>query len=185
MRRPIHFFLLSSILALRMFMTQAQDVIFSSPEKITPGAAHVEVLGKNSQGIMVYQNDHGDDFLTAYYDNMEVHWRKPITKSKHLEHVNEVFLSGDSIWLFHSFTQKNTFYILSYWMNSHGQVVSQQHIIDSMPGVFLNGLPRVNYLISPDKKNVLWYFADPGFEDNHIVHAGCLDGSLNDNWRVK
>jgi hypothetical protein len=185
MKRNFFLLICFAILICAGYSVKAQDVVFSSPEKITPGSAHVEVLGKNSEGIIVYQNDHGDDFLTAYYDNMEVHWRRPINKSKHLEHVNEIFLTGDSIWLFHSYTQKNTLYIFSYWMSAKGQLISSPRIIDSLSGIFMNGVPKVNFLLSPDKKSVLWYFADPGFEDNHIVHAGCLSASLSNSWKVK
>ena len=85
----------------------SQELVFSAPQKVTAGYAKVEVLGRNSQGILVREIGRSDDQIAAYYSNLQQRWKKTTPRKEKNAKLEQIVLYDDSLIFFYSIVVKN------------------------------------------------------------------------------
>jgi hypothetical protein len=161
----------------------AQDISFSAPQKITAGYEKVEILGKNSQGILVRQIGRNDDEIAVYYDNMQLRWKKATPRKDKTAKLEEIVMCGDSLLFFYTEVVKGSALLKAFKSNSKLESLPLAITCDTINRSLVNTTPVVNFVTSTDKSKVLVYYEDPAFRTTDIIHLLCFDSHLRLVWK--
>jgi len=76
----------------------AQSVEYSLPQALPYGAGTADVLGRNSEGVLVHMSGRSQDWMLCYSaSTLDLKWKKEIALTEKSGSVEEAYLLGDSI----------------------------------------------------------------------------------------
>lgn len=160
----------------------AQDIAFSAPQKVTTGYAKVEVLGKNREGIMVRTVGRNTDEMIAFYDNLQLRWKKNTPKKEKNGKLEQVVMYNDSVIFLYSIIVKNVTLLKAFRTNSKLESGPLTMIVDTINRSLINASPDLHFVLNANRSDILLYYEDPAFNSNSTVHARCYDFRLHKNW---
>lgn len=168
--------------AMLPWQSYSQEVSFSAPQKVTSGYGRVEVLGKNSQGIIVRFVGRSSDEMIAFYDNLQLRWKKDTPKKEKNGKLEQVVLYDDSILFFYSVIVKNITLLKAFKTNSKLESGLLPVVVDTINRTLVNAAPELRFAFTPDKSRILIYYEDPAFNTARLMHARCFDRHLKRMW---
>ncbi len=160
----------------------AQEITYSAPQKITTGHARVDVLGKNSQGIIVRHIGRNSDEMLAYYDNLQLRWKKPTPKKEKNGKLEQVVLYNDSVVFFYSIIVKNITLLKAFKANARLESATPPVIVDTINRTLINAAPDLRFSFTPDKSRILIYYEDAAFSSTKTLYARCFGPDLKSIW---
>src|SRR5215471_3392115 len=163
MRRT--FWLVLLLLALPSLVF-CQELSFSAPQKITPGNAKVEILGRNSQGILIREITKSDDVISAYFDDMQLRWKKNVPKREKNAETVQIIFDEDSIIFFYTVPIKSNVVLKAFKTNARLESLNAPVVCDTVNSSFTNGTPDLQFNYTPDRNKILLYYGDAAFRDN-------------------
>lgn len=122
-----------------------QQILFSRPQKIARRVEQFNIIGKNSQGILLHKKGSKYNAVDAYNPStMALHWSKEV----HLERKSEVIdvvLLNDNLLLIYSTRIKRNTYIYARLTNPELIPIAEPILIDSLDR---QGLTTVDYAVA-------------------------------------
>lgn len=161
----------------------SQELVFSAPQKVTAGYAKVEVLGRNSQGILVREIGRSDDQIAAYYSNLQQRWKKTTPRKEKNAKLEQIVVYDDSLIFFYSIIVKNLTLLKAFKTNAKLESMPLAVVCDTINHSLANTSPAVYFTFTPDKNRLLVYYEDAAFHNNDVVHTLCLDAQLHSLWK--
>ncbi len=172
-------FLLSGLFPLA---SVSQDVLFSAPQKVTTGYARVDVLGKTQEGTIVRMVGRNTDEIMAFYDNMQLRWKKSTPKKEKNSKLEQIVLYNDSILFFYTLIVKNVTLLKAFRANVKLESSQPAVIIDTINKTLVNATPDLHFAFNADKSAMLVYYEDAAFNSTDILHARCFNYHLQKKW---
>ncbi|MBK9732073.1 MAG: hypothetical protein IPO83_12450 [Chitinophagaceae bacterium] len=167
----------------------SQEILFSAPQKVTTGYARVDVLGKNLQGTIVHALGRNTDEMIAFYDNMQLRWKKATPKKEKNAKLEQIVLYEDSIIFFYSIIVKNVTLLKAFRTNAKLEPGPLSYIVDTINRTLVNAAPDLHFAFNPDKSKILIYYQDAAFNSNDLLHARCYNFHLHkfwsSSWKIK
>lgn len=155
-----------------------QTVDFSIPQRLNSNNTRLDILGKYSEGILVLEHSHNNDFLETFYDDMTLHWRKPmVLKDKDAE-VQKVFIMGDSVTVVYLQFVKSVTLLKMSRLNDMMVETSHSIILDTLATNSTSPLPIIRYASSEDHKLFLVFTTGDNFYESKLVQFYLLDSRL-------
>ncbi|MEO6166860.1 MAG: hypothetical protein ABIO46_11245 [Chitinophagales bacterium] len=178
--------LIAGVLSLSCF---SQEISFSAPQKVTTGYVRVDVLGKNSQGILVRSVGRGTDEMIAFYDNLQLRWKKTTPKKEKNGKLEQIVMYNDSIIFFYSIIVKNVTLLKAFRTNAKLESGPLSTIVDTINRSLVNAAPDLRFSFTADKSKLMIYYEDAAFGSNNTLHARCFNLHLrkvwSSSWKIK
>ncbi|MBA2423095.1 MAG: hypothetical protein H0V61_07705 [Chitinophagales bacterium] len=162
----------------------SQELLYSPPQRVTAGYAKVEILGKNSQGILVREIGRSDDQIAAYYDNLQIRWKKSTPHKEKNARVEQIVVYEDSLIIFYSVVLKNITLLKAFKTNSRLESRPLAVICDTINHSLVNATSPVHFEFTSDKNKILLYYEDAAFRSNKILKLTCFDAGLHRLWQT-
>ncbi|MBA3649746.1 MAG: hypothetical protein H0W62_14590 [Chitinophagales bacterium] len=162
-----------------------QQLAFSAPQKITAGNAQVEILGRNSQGTLIREKTKSDDVIAAYFDDLQFRWKKNLPRKERNADIQKILIDNDSLIFFYTVPIKNDLILKAFKTNARLESYGASVICDTVTSSFVNGIPRLQFTVTPDRQKILIYYDTPVFRDNKLLYGLCLSNSLKKLWKIK
>lgn len=125
--------------------TFAQQILFSRPQKITRKVEEFNIVGKNSEGVLLYRKGGKYNAVDAYNPaTLALHWSKEV-RLEHKSEVIDVVLLDDNLLLLYSTRIKRNTYVYARLTNAELIPIAEPILIDSLDR---QGLTDVNYAVS-------------------------------------
>ena len=125
--------------------TFAQQILFSRPQKITRKVEEFNIVGKNSEGFLLYRKGGKYNAVDAYNPaTLALHWSKDV-RLEHKSEVIDVVLLDDNLLLLYSTRIKRNTYVYARLTNAELIPIAEPILIDSLDR---QGLTDVNYAVS-------------------------------------
>lgn len=160
----------------------AQEITYSAPQKVTSGYARVDVLGKNTQGIIVRHIGRSSDEILAYYDNLQLRWKKTTPKKEKNGKLEQVVLYNDSVIFFYSIIVKNITLLKAFKTNARLESSTLPVIVDTINRTLINTSPELRFSFTPDKSKILLYYEDAAFNSTKALFVRCYNNNLKSIW---
>jgi len=178
--RPRLFF--TSMMLFVACVVRAQDVVYSPPQKVNTGISKVEIIGRTDQGILVRHTQRDDDEIVSFYDNMQQHWRKKIPIHDKNAALLQIVPDVDSLTFFYTLTLKGVTTLHGFRTSTRAEPPVKIFTCDTLTRNFLSPAVQPQFTFTADKRYILYWFPDPNFENNHILHVQCLNEKLKGVW---
>ena len=156
-----------------------QSFDFSTPEKLGSSNIHLDILGKYPDGILVLEHSHNTDFLETYYDDMTLHWRRPLVLKDKNTDLQRVLILGDTVTaVYLEFVKSVTLLKISRLNNL--MLEARSTIIDTLATTTTSPLPIIRFTSSSDHKLFLIFTTPDNFYEKRKVQFYLFDnkGSL-------
>ena len=163
----------------------AQNYEITLPEKLNYGTNRYEVLGTNSEGIVVMNAGKNSHSVSLYSSDMKLKWKKPIAlKEIGFVNIGKVILIGDSAIVFYTIQARGMTFLKAAKVNHQFMIIRSSIIIDTLATTTLLSVPKMNFTVSYNKNKFLIYYDDLNVSERRKMHAYCLDEWLNVNWNI-
>jgi hypothetical protein len=162
----------------------AQELLYSPPQKVTAGYAKIEILGKNSQGILVREIGRTDDQIAAYYDNLQIRWKRQTPHKEKNAKIEQILICDDSLIIFYSVVLKNISLLKAFKTNARLESTPLAVICDTLNHSLVNATSPIHFAYTADKRKILVYYEDASFGSNKTIRLTCLDASLHHLWKA-
>ncbi|MBX7108502.1 MAG: hypothetical protein K1X61_07645 [Chitinophagales bacterium] len=162
--------------------SRAQEISFSAPQKVTTGYARVDVLGKTLEGTIVRTVGRNTDEMMAFYDNMQLRWKKSTPKKEKNSKLEQIVLYNDSIIFFYTIIVKNVTLLKAFRSNVKLESSQPAIIIDTINKTLVNAAPDLRFAFNADKSAILIYYEDAAFNTTDVLHARCVNYHLQRKW---
>jgi hypothetical protein len=173
--KPILFFF---ILIFFHSACNSQTVDFSIPQRLNSNNTRLDILGKYSEGILVLEHSHNNDFLETFYDDMTLHWRKPmVLKDKDVE-VQKILIAGDSVTVVYLQFVKSITLLKISRLNDMMVETSHSIILDTLSTNTTSPLPIIRFTSSEDHKLFLIFTTADNFYESKQVQFYLFDSQL-------
>jgi hypothetical protein len=161
----------------------SQELSFSAPQKITAGYARVQILGKNSQGILIRQLGRSDDQIAAYYDNLQLRWKKVTPHKEKNAKLEEIVVYQDSVLFLYTILNKGATLLKAFKTNPKLESLFNPVVIDTINRSAVNPTPELYFAYTTDKSKIMVYYEDAGFRSNKLLTATCFDFRMRNLWK--
>lgn len=160
-------------------ISSAQDVAYSLPEKLQYGVTRFEILGRNTQGIVMQLSSRSQTTMEVYTTDMKLKWKKNLALKEIGATVQQIFLLGDSSLVFYSHFVKGKSVLKVMKVNDRFEFSGRQIILDSVTVYSYADPPDYSFTLSGDKSKYMVYYTEGHEKPKKKIHAVVLDKSLN------
>ena len=154
------FLFLFTLVLLLPFVSKAQQITFSEPDKDDPRSYSFEVLGKIGGKILVYKNYRDGHTLSVFDPEMKLLGKQQLNMPDRLMQTD--FLAyANHFYMLYQFQRKNTVYCMVVKMDSDGNLLSEPMQLDSTLDASSIGSNRLySLVVSEDKKKIMifWHY---------------------------
>lgn len=157
----------------------AQTISYSLPTKLQYGVNRFDILGRNTQGIVMQESSRTQTTIEVYTTDMKLKWKKNISLKELGATVHRIFLLGDSSLIFYSYFSKGKSMLKVMKTNDRFELPGRTVIVDSVTAYNYVEPPDYSFALSNDKSKYLIYFPDDGIALKNKIHAAVIDKNLN------
>lgn len=157
----------------------AQTISYSLPTKLQYGVNRFDILGRNTQGIVMQESSRTQTTIEVFTTDMKLKWRKNLSLKELGASVQRIFLLGDSSLIFYSHFIKGKSVLKVIKTNDRFELPGRAIIVDSTNVYNYVESPEYSFALSNDKANYLIYFSDEGTASKNKTHAIVIDKYLN------
>ena len=162
----------------------AQQYSLSLPEKLQLGVNNYEVLGANSEGVLVLSSGKTIRNISLYATNMKLQWKKGINlKEFGIVNVQKIFLIEDSALVFYTVQSRGVTILKAVKVNQKFEVMRTPCILDTLGNTTLISVPSLSYASSFGKKRITAYYEDLNSTDKRKIHCICIDDLPSLKWK--
>jgi hypothetical protein len=162
----------------------AQEVELSTPQKVNTGISRVEILGKTSQGILVRHTEKEEDHVLAFSGELRLNWSRRIPINEKNAEIREIFTTPDSITFFFTVVNKGVTVLKAIRTSARLESNARLVVCDTLSRNFLVAPTQAQFALGADKRSVFYWFPDPNFENNELIHLRMLNGLLQRQWEL-
>lgn len=179
MRRIILTF---SFCLLSILFSKAQQVDFSVPQRLNAKLNDFDILGKNSEGIIVLKFGRSDkNEVDAYSENMNLKWRKELSFNEKNAFIEKAIGLSDGIIIFYTVRTRDQNILFAQRLTENLTLLSQIKI-DSFSSRKNNEDNVYTIRISKDKTKFLAYRTPNESAKISSISAMILDNNLQILW---
>jgi hypothetical protein len=161
------------------YVTVAQSVIYSEPDREDSRSMNYEIMGKLNGKVLVYKGTRELHFISVYDVDM-----KPVNKVR-LDFINEYLIDvsflaySDKIILFYEYQKRNIVYSMAANIDANGRIVGSPIQLDTTAysSTANNNIYTVEH--SDDKQKIVLYKINNKDEKLHILTTLLFDKELN------
>ena len=185
MKKTITF--LFTILLVGIFSANAQQIVFSEPERDDAKTLNFEILGKMEGKILVYKNTRELHQICVYDTEMKL-----IEKVK-LDYLSEkgkvlstdFIVYSDFVYLLYQYQYRNTVSAMAVKLNAQGKKMSDPVILDTTNINFNVENKIYTFINSEDKQKIAAFKINTKNEKEHVFTSIIFDKMLNQLEKVK
>lgn len=155
-----------------------QTIDYSIPERLNSNNTRLDILGKYSEGILVLEHSHNNDYLETYYDDMTLHWRKPLILKDKGADIQKVFIAGDSVTVVYMQFVKSVTLLKISRLNDLMIETGNGIILDTLATTTTAPLPIIRFATSEAHKQFLIFTTTDNFYEDRQVQFYLMDNSL-------
>lgn len=138
----------------------------------------LDIIGKYSEGILILEHSHNNDFLETYYDDMTLHWRRPLMMKDKGSAIQKVLIAGDSVTVVYLQFVKNITVLKISRLNDLMIETGNSVILDTLATNSASPLPIIRFASSEDHKLFLIFTTTDNFYANRQVQFYLFDYRL-------
>ncbi len=160
-----------------------QQVVVSQLQKINSSAYSVNILGKTPEGILIHVSARDRQYVFAYYDNMQLRWKKELPAVSRWAVLHDVLLLEDSLVVYYTVPYRGASILFALKTDLRLQPGGPTYVCDTLPASPLLAPPKPQFRLAANKQVVLMYLEDASFRSNGLVHVMCLDKGRTPVWK--
>ena len=112
--------------------TWAQDVAFSSPQKLSNKTPQFKILGKSNEGVIVYKYGKNHRVIEAYNNNLKLRWKRSLLVKQPNSRIKKILLYPDQSLLFYTSQVKGEFLLYGEKLNNKFQGGNNFLLLDTL-----------------------------------------------------
>ncbi len=175
-------FVLSVLVFLFAFGASAQQMVFSTPQKLSTKAPQFRILGKNKEGIILYNFGRDTDQLHAYSSNMRLKWKRNLNLGDGTS-IRKIIIYPETslVFYFKEVSSKMHYYVQPY--DSRFQPKGQTVLVDSIVGNRAD-VRNMKIVHSTDQSQLVIYTANyAGTDRLQTVSIYHMNDMLEPQWQ--
>jgi hypothetical protein len=158
--------------------TKAQTFHYSLPEKISGKNYEYAVLGKTTEGILIYKFNKYENVLECYDMAMNKKWVRTAemwSKNKTIQHIS---ISNNNIYVFFSFKLVNSFIVAAQKFTPRLEPIGRYVTLDSV--YYENTVKEFDWYVkhSEDKNFYMAYYVVKDNNESTIVQSTIVNNDL-------
>lgn len=180
MKNTIAFFL--HLFIMGFFSANAQQMIYSEPEKDDARSLNFEILGKIDGKILIYKNTRDLHQMAVYDTDMKLLDK---VKMDYLTEKGKVLSTdfiqySDFIYLLYQYQYKSTFFAMAVKIDGNGKKIGDPVILDTTSNINVNVDNKIyTFINSEDKQKIVAFKISTKNEKEHVVTSCMYDKSLH------
>ncbi len=169
-------------------VANAQQMVFSEPEKDDARSLNFEILGKIDNKILIYKNTRDLHQMAVYDSDMKLLDK---VKMDYLTEKGKVLSTdfiqySDNVLLLYQFQNKNIVYAMAVKIDGNGKKIGDPVILDTTSNLNFTVDNKIyTFINSEDKQKIVAFKISTKNEKEHVVTSCIYDKSLNLLEKVK
>jgi hypothetical protein len=160
-------------------LVTAQAIIKSFPERISGKFTDLDILGKNSMGILVHHYGGGDHAIGVYNDNLRLLSRHNLNLKEKKAVLEELLPTSNQILAFYTQIESGFIYLKAKKISSNFEISVNAITLDSIARASWDG-PKPFYIRpSADNSRIMVFYILSGKSRNIEIKANIFDADLN------
>ena len=160
------------------FLSLAQHITYSNPEREDSKRTNFEIIGKIGGTILVFKNNHSDNVICVYDNNLN------IIQRVNPDFLPEKYLNVDFIqypdycFMLYEYQRKNIIHCAAVKLDGKGKKLSEPVDLDTTAIGFSASSKIYSTIYSEDKQRILMYKINSKNPHNYVITTFLFDSQL-------
>ena len=148
----------------------AQRITYSNPEQEDNRRTNFEIIGKVNGNVLIFKNNHMDNVICAYDNNMQLQNRQVLDFLPE-KYINVDFVQyPDFCFMIYEYQKKNTVHCSVVKMDGQGKIIAGPMDLDTTQVNSANNSKIYTTIFSENKRRIMVFKINSKNIRNNFIH---------------